>query len=105
MGEYVADHGIATDIVRVGPGGIYWHIYQEPGGEEFKNKGTWELEFIKGEPAVVFSGFKTRWRKLDRPLAPAIYPAFVERSFSGRIRLSLSAGEGYYYIKKDPEEN
>lgn len=105
VGRYDANHGIATDTIDVRSDGTYRHYYKEPDGEEFINEDRWKLELVDGRPAVVFSGFKSRWRRPRPNGSGGYYPAFVERSFFGKIRLSISYDEGYYYIRTDPEEN
>lgn len=99
VGTYIANHGRGKDTLFVEPGGKYIHHFLGPSGKRFEDEGTWDFE---SDPAgnynVVFTGFQHYWDEGAR--SNAIWPAYVQRSLFGKVRILLNEDLSYYYEKR-----
>lgn len=104
IGTYKANHGKGEDIIVLKEGGKYIHFFKTP-GELFEREGDWEYEVFKDQPLISFYNFDHRWSDsyTEEKGENNVWPAFLERSIFGTIRLGLSADLGYYYEKAEIE--
>jgi len=108
LGTYKANHGKGEDIIYLKKNGEYLHIFKSS-KKTYKENGTWGYETFQNEPMISFYNFNHRWRYEDWQQDPEvnespetiknIWPAHVERSLFGKIRLGLDDDMGYYFEK------
>ena len=69
--------------------------------ELFEREGVWEYEIFQDQPLISFYNFDHRWSDsyTEEQGVENVWPAFIERSIFGKIRLGLSADLGFYYEK------
>ena len=100
MGTYKANHGKGEDIIVLKEGGRYSHSFKTS-EKLFEREGTWEYEIFQDQPLISFYNFDHRWRDdyTEERGMKNVWPAFIERSIFGKIRLGLSDDLGFYYEK------
>lgn len=98
IGSYELNKGSARDEVEVLTNGRYIHTYA-------LDSGTWSLREHDGT-RLLFEGFRS-WSRgaryphqsTERPPA-ALWPALVERSVLGEVRLIVDIDQDWAYVRK-----
>jgi hypothetical protein len=105
VGSYSINKGSPKDEIEVFANGRYTHTYAPRGGAAVVDSGTWSLREYNGM-RLFFENFRSWSRKSRYPNAvnggeppPALWPALVERSFSGELRLIVDSDQDWMYIK------
>jgi len=100
IGTYKANHGKGEDIIVLKEGGKYLHTFKTS-EKLFEREGTWEYEIFKDQPLISFYNFDHRWSDsyTEEKGERNVWPAFIELSIFGKIRLGLSDDLGFYYEK------
>jgi len=108
VGEYVLDHGTATDIIVIRREGTYTHYYKRLGGAARTDSGTWRIASVEG-PRIVFSGFRS-WSDTEMSAQQASgavpepeewSPVFRHRT-TGASVLVLDPDLNWNYVRKEP---
>lgn len=92
------------DELVLEPNGRYIRIFTPRGGVSSTDTGTWGVARLGGEPRVVLSDFVPRGRAHSFPGAPARagdWAAYVERTFSGGVRIRANEDLGLHYVRQD----
>ncbi len=91
----------ADEFIIVTNDGKYIHILKTE-NNTFKETGTWELEIFNGEPIIEFYNFDHDFEDTidSRQKRSSVWPAFVERSFFGKIRLPTDPDFPNRYFEK-----
>lgn len=102
IGIYKANHNRGEDIVILNKDGKYSHTFKTS-GKLFERKGAWEYEIFEDQPLISFYNFDHRWSDsyTEEKGERNVWPAFIERTIFGKIRLGLDDDLGFYYEKID----
>ena len=98
VGIYVANHGLAVDILDVRADGSYIMKYDKGKGEGVMNAGKWNFEYRNGEPRIIFSGFIFGLPGYGAGRS-ATWDVEVEQSW-GKTKLCIDPDLYYFYEKK-----
>jgi hypothetical protein len=109
VGWYVLRTDSATDVIRVDRDGAYRHGFYPHNGHSVQESGSWEFDQVDGQPVIVFHDFVDRASLAyfpDRPQIRGMWPAHVQRSIWGGLRLIEDDDAGWYYVwqRQTPKE-
>jgi hypothetical protein len=98
-GRYVANHGKGLDALDLKSDGTYIYNCHLNDGSTFHNTGVWKFYYDGKEPRVTFDQFAFclpgyGGRRLG------YWDVEVERSWTGRLRLTLDPDLNYYYERQ-----
>ncbi|CCQ91560.1 hypothetical protein NITGR_730018 [Nitrospina gracilis 3/211] len=67
----------------------------------------WEFEYFQGQPLISFMNFSHKWdgKYFEGSKERWIWPAHVEKTIFGKIRLPLDDDLGFYFEKLEEERN
>ena len=100
-GMYVANYREFTDTLFIEDDGWYIHLWARDDTTVF-DTGLWEYGFVGGERVVDFKNFSFPPRKgLGTVSPPNFWPARMERSLLGEIRLIINSDLGLYYQQRE----
>ena len=98
VGNYVANHGQGTDVIKVEMDGSYILTCKSKQGKKITNEGRWSFEYRQGEPRLTFHGFI--FGIPGYGLAEkSMWDVEVERSW-GNMELCIDPDLGYFYQKE-----
>lgn len=97
VGRYRANHGKAEDLLVINEDST-WVRHFGSGDAAVEDRGSWERDVVGGNPVVVFHGFAARW---DSSTRKGLWPARIETSSFGNLRLMISYDRSLYYERID----
>lgn len=104
VGEYSANHGKGTDLLKLEKDGSFIQTFKSQNGEKFQNEGTWQYKKVEtnGNKAglVVLRKFVHYWNNERKPIHGS-WSIELEKGVSGQIQITIEPEHGYYYEKVD----